>query len=319
MAISQGLLDQIFKINCGASGIKGTGTHNCPFNVKRTSVLIFTPAGFEYEEAFSLAYLQTLQQEGKAVVLAKVTAVEDLTAADNETTDTGSNIITVAGKSPRTFAFTFRNGLYFDKAIRTIESFGQYDVTYLDEALSFLYTASGEGLNTVVKGFTVGMLAVDPYKAGNGADNAFSRLRLQEIYRSEFDQDAAWTVSTEHNVRIASLDGVNDAIVTIEAIPEAGDTTVVFSVKTAADKKSIDLGGLVAADLQLTKDGVVVAFTGAPTQNTTTLQYTGTVAAAFVAGEVLTLRLNNATYTTGIIKKGNRLYKSNTATTTVVA
>jgi len=318
MAISQGLLDQIYKINCGQSGIKGTGTHNCPFNIKLISTIILLPQGTLLEEAFSLAYMQTLQQEGKAVVLSKVVAVEDLTAADNQTTDAGTNIITTTGKSPRTFAFTFRNGLYFDMAMATLESFGSYDVIYLDSANSIIFNTSGEGLNTIVKGFTVGQFGKDAYKQVIGADNAFTRIWLQELYRDEFDMEAGWAVASEHNIRNASLDGVNDAKVVFEVIPGATDTTVIFSVKTAADKKSIDLGGLLPADLQLTKDGVVVAFSTI-TQDTTTLNYTGAVASALTAGQVLTLRLNNVAFTTGIIKKGNRLYKSNTTRVTVVA
>jgi len=308
MAISTELQAQINRLNCDAAGVKGTGTYNCSFNFQRTSVLIFTPQGFEYEEAFSIAYLQQLQQEGKAVVLSKVTAVEDLTAEDNEVTDTGSNIITTAGKSPYTRAFTFKNGNYFDQAIRTLESFGNYDVVYLDEKLSFLYTST----ETYVKGFTLGMISVAPIKDGNGADTSMSKLKLQELYRSERDQDGSWTVQAQHDVRQASLDGVNDALVKFAAVPAALATTVTFTVKTNADRKPVDFGALAATDLEFTKNGVVVAFTGAPTQNTTTKVYTGTFSGALAADDVVTLRLNASAFTTGIIKKGNRLYKSNT-------
>jgi len=313
--ISAELQAQINRIDCLLAGVKGTGTYNCSFNFQRTSLLIFTPQGFEYEEAFSLAYIQTLQQQGKAVVLAKCTAVEDLTADDNEVTDTGSNIITTAGKSPYTRAFTFKNGNYFDQAIRTLEGFGTYDVVYLDEKLSLLYTST----ETYVKGFAVGMIAVAPIKDGNGADTSMSKLKLQELYRSERDNDGSWTVQAQHDIRLASLDGINDAVVKIETIPVDGATTLVFSVKTKADQKDVDLGGLLVADLELTVNGTVVAFTGAPTQNTTTKRYTGTVAAAFAEDDDLTLRLNNASFTTGIIKKGGRLYKSNTDAVVVLA
>ena len=314
MAISDSLKAQINKVNCGAAGVRGTGTNNCPFNFSRTGLLIFTPQGFEYEEAFSVAYLQTLQQQGKAVILSKVVAVEDLTAADNEITETGSNIITTAGKSPYTRAFTFKNGNYFDQAIRTLEGFGSYDVVYLDEKLSLLYTST----ETVVKGFTVGMIAVDPIKDGNGADASMSKLKLQELYRSERDQDGSWTVAAEHDIRLASLDGVNDATIEFTTVPEGGDLTVQFSVKTTADKKAVDVGGLLPANIELLVNGVAKTISGI-TQSTSTKIYTATFTGALAEDDELSIRLNDASFTTGIIKKGNRLYKSNTDTTVVVA
>lgn len=314
--INAQLLAQIFKIDCTQSGRRGTGTFNCPFNVARVATLIFTPQGFEFAEALSVAYIQQLQQEGNAVVLAKVVGVENRTAADNVTTETGSNVKTTSGKSPREFGFVFKNGLYFDMAIRTLEGFGNYDVIYFDEKLSFTMTSTED----VVKGLTVGQLAVEPYLQGNGADDAKTILTLQELYRSEFDKDATWIVGANHNVRLASLDGVNDAIVTIETAPADGDTTIVFSVKTKADKKAITgFTSLLLADTQFKKNGTVIAFTGAPTYSSTTGLFTGTLAAALAEDDKVSLRLNDATYTTGIFKKGNRLFVTNTATATVTA
>lgn len=307
MSISAGLLAQINRVDCAAAGVKGTGTYNCSFNFQRTSILVFTPQGFEYEEAFSVAYLQTLQQQGKAVVLAKVTAVEDLTADDNEVTDTGSNIITTAGKSPYTRAFTFKNGNYFDQAIRTLEGFGTYDVIYLDEKLSILYTST----ETYVKGFTVGMIAVAPIKDGNGADTSMSKLKLQELYRSERDQDGSWTVQAQHDIRLASLDGINDATVDITTIPVAGATTLLFSVKTKADRKDVDMGGILPANIEVKVNGVLKTISGI-TQNTSTKIYTATFTGALAEDDEVTLRLNDSTFTTGVMKKGGRLYKSNT-------
>jgi len=318
--ISEGLLAQIFKIDCTQSGRRGTGTFHCPFNVNRVSTIIFTPQGFEYAEAFSVAYLQTLQQQGNAVVLAKATSVENRTAADNVITETGSNIKTTAGKSPREFGFTFKNGLYFDMAMRTLAGFGNYDVTYLDDKLSIICTSTEDA----VKGFTCGQVDVEPYLGGNGADDAKSILWLQELYRPEFDKDATWVIGANHNIRLASLDGVNDAIVTIEQAPANGDTTIVFSVKTKADRKLITgFTSLLVADLEFTKDtgtgATVIAFTGAPTYSASTGLFTGTLAAPLAEDDVVTLRLNDATFTTGIMKKGNRLFASNTDSATVVA
>jgi hypothetical protein len=312
--ISAELQAQINKVDCLLAGVKGTGTYNCTFNFQRTALLVFTPQGFEYEEAFSVAYLQQLQQEGKAIVLAKVTAVEDLTAEDNEVTDTGSGILSTAGKNPYTRAFTFKNGNYFDQAIRTLESWGAYDVIYLDTSLSILYTST----ETVVKGFTLGMISVAPIKDGNGADTSMSKLKLQELYRSERDQDGSWTVQSQHDIRLASLDGVNDAIVEITTIPVATATTLQFSVKTKADRKDVDMGGILAANLEMKVGSTLKTISGV-TQNTSTKIYTATFTGALAEDDVVTLRLNDSYFTTGIIKKGGRLYKSNTDSVVTLA
>lgn len=315
MAISQDLLDQIYKIDCTGANIGGTGTYNCPFNFYRTSALIFTPQGFEFSEALSTAYLQQLQQEGNAVVLGKITGVEQRTAADNIVTETGSNIKTVAGKSPREFGFVFENGIYFDKAMRTLESFGQYDVTYVDSALSILMTSTDDA----VKGFTVGQFAVEPYMQGNGADKPKTIAWLQELYRTEFDIDATWIIQANHNIRLAQLDGVNDAILKIETVPVATATTIVFSLKTKADKKGISNTAVPLAkeDIEFTKNGAVIALTSL-TYSASTGFYTATVA-ALVAAQIVTLRTFQTGFPTGIILKGNRLFKSNTDTVTVTA
>lgn len=313
--ISADLLAQIFKIDCGAKGRKGTGTNHCPFNLQRVSTLIFTVAGFEFTEKLSVAYIQTLQQQGNAIVCSKVTAVDQRTAADNIVTETGSNIKTTAGKSPREFGFTFKNGLYNYQALSSLAGFATLDVTYLDEKLNIVCTSTTD----LVKGLTCGQVDTEPYQQGNGAEDAKYILWLQELYRPEFDFDATWIVRENHDIRLASLDGVNDALVTIEQAPADGDTTIVFSVKNVADRKAVSFTSLLLADLEFTKAGAVVAFTGAPTFDASTGFFTGTLAAALVEDQELTLRLNNAAFTTGIIKKGNRLFVSNTATATVVA
>jgi hypothetical protein len=177
-----------------------------------------------------------------------------------------------------------------------------------------LYTST----ETVVKGFTLGMISVAPIKDGNGADTSMSKLKLQELYRSERDQDGSWTVQSQHDIRLASLDGVNDAIVEITTIPVATATTLQFSVKTKADRKDVDMGGILAANLEMKVGSTLKTISGV-TQNTSTKIYTATFTGALAEDDVVTLRLNDSYFTTGIIKKGGRLYKSNTDSVVTLA
>jgi hypothetical protein len=117
MAISADLQAQLNRVNCGAAGILGTGTNNCPFNRKRVIAAIFTTQGFEFEEELSLAYLQELQQRGIAVVLGKVINFTDNTPEDSINTYDTTGIKSVNGKRPYEYMVNFDNGIYFHKAI----------------------------------------------------------------------------------------------------------------------------------------------------------------------------------------------------------
>lgn len=314
MPISAGLQAQLNRVNCGAAGVLGTGTANCPFNRKRVIAAIYTQQGFEFEEALSLAYLQELQQKGIAIVLGKVVNFVQQTAEDSINTYDTTGIKSINGKRPYEYMATFDNGLYFHKSLISLESFGAYDVTYVDEALNILFTST----STSAKGLTCGQIGVMPYEGASGNSPATNRIWWQELYRSEFDQDATWITAANHDIRAVNLDGVNDAVVTFEVVPSDGDLTVQFSVKTKADVKDVNLGGLLPANIEL-KVGTTTKTVSGITQDTSTKIYTATFTGALAEDDELTLRLNDSTYTTGIILKGGRLYKSNTATATAVA
>lgn len=312
--MNQDLLNQINRVNCGGAGVLGTGTNNCPFNRKRVVAAMFTRAGFEFEEELTIAYIHELQQRGIAVVVSKMVGFADQTAEDSINTYESSRIKTKNGTSPYEYLATFNNGIYNHKALTTLESFGNYDVTYVDEKLNILFTSNGE----YVKGFSCGQIAAMPYVGENGNNPAEAKIWWQELYRSEFDQDAAWITADNHDIRLSQLDGVNDAIVQITAIPVNGAESVTFRVKTKADTKDVDLGGLLPANIQLQKNGAAITV-ATVTQNAETKVYTASFTGALATGEVITLRLNDALFSTGIIKKGGRLYRSNKDSKTVIA
>jgi len=53
-----------------------------------------------------------------------------------------TGIKSVNGKRPYEYLVNFDNGIYFHKALASLESFGAYDVTYVDEQLNILFTSS---------------------------------------------------------------------------------------------------------------------------------------------------------------------------------
>lgn len=308
------------KVNCGAAGVLGSGTYNCPFNFERTAAVIYTTTGLEFGAAWSLSYLQTLQQQGNAVVYGKALTIEEMTPEDSINTYDTTGIETINGKRPRKMKIGFDNGIYNYKAADSMRSFGSYDVTYVDESRNILFTAS----TTRAKGFTLGQIGTVPYKSKTGNAPSSYALTHQELYRSEFDQDAAWVTAAEHDIRLADLDGVNDCTIAFEVAPGATDTTLQFSVKTAADNKNVTLGGLTTSNLLVMKNGSSASMTGSVTQNSSTKVYTLTLSSAVAEDDELELYLYDSAFAAfpsegRIILKGGRLFKSNIATATVTA
>lgn len=315
MAISAELQAQLNRVNCGAANVLGTGTHNCPFNRKRVIAVMFTTQGFEFEEEMSLAYLQELQQRGVALVLGKVVNFVPATAEDSINTYDTTGIKSINGKRPYEYVATWDNGIYFAKALAALESFGNYDVTYFDEALSILFTSTA----TSAKGLTCGQIGANPYQGATGNAPSSESAWWQELYRSEFDIDATWITAANHDIRASNLDGVNDMVFEFDAVPSDGDTTIKFTAKTKADMKSVTVGGLLPANVVFTVAGVVktISTIGDPDANGV---YTGTFTGALATGNALELKSNDATYPgVGIILKGGRLYKSNILTATAIA
>lgn len=312
MAISSDLLAQLNAVNCGAKAVLGTGTNNCPFNRKRPIAALLTQHGFELEEALSLAYLQELQMRKIGIVLGKVVNFTDQTAEDSINTYDSSRIKTINGKSPYEYMLQFDNGLYFHKAVNSLESFGNYDCIYFDEDMNILFTATAD----YAKGFTLGQIGVMPYQGANGNSPSSQRVWWQELYRSEFDEEAAWITKDNHNIRPVHLDGINDIVLEFTVAPSNGDTTIKFTAKTKADVKNINVGGLLPADLLFTVDGSSVTLTNVTVDSNG--EYTGTFASALATAEVVSLKTNNTTYSTAVILKGGKLYESNVLTATVI-
>lgn len=297
------LATQINAVNCGASGILGTGLAGCRIDRKRVTALGLLTKGFKFTEEITKDYLRTLQVSGDLIMLQGVVSFADNTADDNIITREGSGIKVVAGKNPYEYVATFDNGINFHKAATALSGYGNYDLIVFDVESNIFMTQTKSG---EPKGFTLGMFENGKYMGSNGTDASSQTISMQLINRSEVDERMSWVAGSEWDADYEEMTGVNEVIVTPDAI--VAGTSIVVSAYLL--DKTHPVEGLLFGDFSVTKGGAANNPTAA-TYNSTTKKYTLTVPALILA-DIVTVSLNGIVLTTLDI-----LYKSNTATAVV--
>lgn len=310
------LIDIVNSVNCGAGDVLGTGTKNCKEDIKRVTTLGLVERGYKFADGDidTIAGIHALQQAGKLIILQGVVEVTDNTADDNIVTRTGSGEKVVAGKNPYEYVFTFDNGLNFHKALHHLNSYRQYDLVMWDSKGDVFFTQTKAG---DYKAFTLGMFQAGKYMMSNGTDAASQSVSLQMINRLEFDERVSWIVSDnlDYNAE-EDLDGYNDVSIAVTA-PSDTDTTISIEVSTVADNHKVFIDGLDENDFLVTVNGAPVVVS-AIASGSTAGQYTLTVPALSTADAVI-VALFDSTANSYIINVDGVLYKSNIASTVVVA
>ena len=307
-----GLISAIVnKVNCGASEQMGTGRKFCPMDINVPKVVVLIKKGLKIapSKQFNLAYIQELQQQGKAVVLNGIVSFTDNTPTNETATRESTGIKYTTMKAPYELQFVFDNGLYFHKALDKFESSTQWDLLIFD-VNNDLFGAQDRQGN--FRGLDCVYMSVENYKIGK--ENA-QMLNVQ-LSRSDFDNNVAWIVNESLDFTAEQdLDGYNDVEITLVA-PTAGNNGINFSVKAISNNKFIPLNGLTINDLLATQDG------GNDTLANLTVDgeglYSAELAGTPILGNTVTLKLYDGILAANIINLDGTLYKSNVATTVVV-
>lgn len=302
----------INKVSCGAAELLGTGTRFCKFDLRTPSVIVLLEKGYKIlpSETFDLAFVQELQQLGKAIVLKGVVDFVDNTPDNDMGTRAATGKMFLTLKHPYNWTFTFDNGLNFHKAIAKLESNEQYDIILFDDKGDALLAQDSLGNG---RGLDLGLLSTGKYVIGN--ENA--QTITVQVDRFNFDNNAAW-ITNENLDFVANqdLDGYNDVSIEIPVAPADLATTISFTVTATSNNKLVGLTGLAIADLLYQVDGV----TTVPTllaAGVNAGEYTLTVP-ALGTGEVLSLRLFDSVLNATIINLDGALYKSTVGTTVVL-
>jgi len=293
-------------VNCGASGVLGTGLAGCRIDRKRVTALGLLQNGYKLDQEITKDYMRELQQDGVLIMLQGVVSFEDNTADDNIITRAGSGIKVVAGKNPYEYTATFDNGINFHKALTALSGFNAYDLILfdVDNSMFFTVTKSGEP-----KGYTLGMFENGKYMGANGTDASSQTVVLQLTERSEIDERMSWITSEFLDFSYGELDGVNEVLVTIDPIVTASLAIVVSAFLL---DKTHPVEGLLVPDFAFTRNGAPLV-PSAVAYSATTKKYTFTVSANTTA-DIVTVSLNDT-----ILTLVDVLYKSNTATAVVTA
>ena len=297
---------QINTVNCGASGVLGTGLAGCRQDRKRVTALGLVEKGFVFAQEITKDYMRSLQEDGTLIMLQGVVSFEDSTADDNIITRAGSGIKVVAGKNPYEHTVTFDNGINFHKALTSLSGYGNYDLILFDVDNSMFFTVTKSG---APKGFTLGMFENGKYMGANGTDASSQSILLQLIERAEIDERMSWIESNELDFSYAELTGVNEVLVSVDPIVTASTTILVSAFLL---DKTHPVEGLLVGDFTVIRNGVAVV-PSAAVYGATTKKYTLTVTANTTA-DIVEVSLNDIVLTLADV-----LYKSNTATVVVTA
>ena len=298
-------------VQCGLNAVLGTGSKGCKQILKKTASIWITPDGFEFDsdEELDDTYVQTLQTQGNLIVLKGIQTFTDNSSEDQiETLDNGVKQVTTLGLYE--FACTFINGLAFHAALHSLNSFGSFNILFVDRDGNILGTKAASGQ---LKGFSVGMLQGARLMFPSDSTGQKEGIGFQFTERNELDRDYIYIDHAEVSpFRPEKVEGINEVVLSYNSVPADTDTTIVVNAKMKQNGKPFT--GALTGDFLLTNDGATLSQTVTESPSGT---YTFTVA-ALNTNEVITARLYDSSGSLSVIVKDTDLYKSAIITTTVV-
>ena len=295
----------------------GTGTKNCAFEIKLVNGIYAVARGETIADAddFTKAYVQEKIQQGEWIPLIDAIGFLDESADDTiQTTQSGVEIKANLGRYK--FTLEYKKGEYFNKAMSSLDSFGKFDIIFVDEAGNWLMTENASGVG---KGFKAGMFSPLKTKLNDGSVATSKSLTFQLLDRAEWDDRLVWIDVSQSGFSPDEADGANDIVASFNVAPTNLDTTLIVDFISTADTNTA-LAGLVDANILVTVDGLLDATTWVA-DALIAGRYTGTLAGgALATNEIVIVQLWDATTTppTNAIIVGDDIYQSNALTATVV-
>lgn len=300
-------------VECGLGAVLGTGIKGCKQFLKKATSLWIVPDGFEFDgdETLDFDYARQLQAEGKLIVLKGIKTFTDNSSDDIiETLEDGTKQVATLGLYE--FAVTFINGLAFHAAIHSLNSFGSYNVLFVDRDGNILGTKSANGN---LKGFSLNMLQGMKLSFPTDSTGQKEGISFQLSNRSELDTEYVFISGQQlDSFSPQNLDGINEVVLSYDSVPTDGATSIVVNAKLKQNGKPFvgadDLGNwlLTLNNTTLTPTGVT---------ETTDGQYDFTVLAVS-ADDAITAALYDSSENRNVIELDSDLFKSNTVSTIVV-
>ena len=299
-------------VQCGLSSALGTGVKGCKPFFKKVAEIWLTPQGFVFDkdEDFDQDYAKQLQMSGDLIILKGVRTFTDNSSDDQiETFEDQTEQVTALGLYK--FAAEFVNGLYFNAALNSLNSFGQYDILFVDIDGNVLGTKAANGS---LKGFTTGMIQAQKLTWATDTSAQREGIVFQFLNRSELDRNYVY-IQRQDDFDPRLLSGINQITLSITT-PVDAETTL--TIKAVRRQDNAPFTGAASADFLINIDGASeTPLTGNDTAKPGTYVFTGIT--SLTTGEVIDARLYTTASNDAVIDLDNELFKSNVATATVVS
>jgi hypothetical protein len=261
-----------------------------------------------------LSYWQTLQAQGKLVVLKGVTSFEENGSDDAiETEEDDTQEVTNEGKY--TFLATFKKGLFNNRVLHSLKGFGGWKFIIVDKAGSILMTQNSTGFG---RGFNVGMIQPAKLTFPTTTTSLKEGLRFQLLDRFELDENYVLIDKNNLSFDPRVVDGVTEVKLSFVNAPSNTDTSVRVSAVRSQDNKTaiedLEFGDFLFVNgISTTNPSADAAVAGEPSQ------YDLTGITALATSDSVTLRIYDNANNRAIVNKNGNLYKSATIAATVVA
>jgi len=292
-------------IDCGSSGVIGTGLAACSFDLNNPSTILLVPKGTKMAPnfVFSLANIQEKIQTSGWVVLQGITDFVDGTPDNDRKTYASTGNMRTMLKHPYLWTFTTDNGINFFKALTYLDGNNQWDIIVFDTEGNGIASLDKQGNG---RGLNMGMFDTGKYVIGNDHMQSFT----VQVNRQNFDKTVcAIEGSNLDFVPADDLDGFND--VTITPSPLATTATALVFKAMLIDNTHL-LAGAVDANFRITRlrAGTTTVSTHTGLSYTTNPGYiTTTLGAAAASGDVYTIETWDPTLSVEIINIDGILYK----------
>lgn len=312
------LSDITNKVGQSLEDVIGTGLRGADFDFENVETLGLLQRGTTILPGadFDRDYLRNLQREGKYIPLQGVYSFEWQSEEDQVETSDSKGQETVTRKGLYKLQAMFRNGLYQQKVLDSLEGFRRWDLILIDEDGNILHnTPTNGGLS----GFSTGRFSVSPITFKNGSNSLKTMIVAQFVRSSQFNKTLGFITAEENSFDINEVEGINEVKTSIPTAPSAGTA---ITVKTVLDKDGCTfIGGLAETNFLVKVDGTTVAVSGIAS-DATAQTYTLTVPAISL-GQAVEVSLYDSVKPSSVIQVGTApddiLYKGKPATTVVVA
>lgn len=299
---------------CGASSALGFNVdRGCPEDFKKDYGTWFldTSLNIAADEELTEDYFKGLQKAGKLIVVPRISSLTDIGSDDTTETQEDDTIITTTEGKYR-FEMVYNHSMFFNKALGSIEGFGNYRMVRIDIDGNLLFT---EGTDGGMKGYTCGEIKRGKQQVATSAASSKKVLRVQLANRFEMDDNYVLIKGENLPFDPRNLEPVIQAHLSFVNAPANGDLTM--TVKVVVDRgRKATVDSVLYTQFLHKNEGA----TDNPTAGVNTNGEIPLTISALATGESGEISLYDNSGNSAIIEAvGDGLYKSNTLTYTVVA